>query len=314
MDLCFEYAAQVMARLADAVDVCDEVHGFRYFDERDLIGFVDGTENPVGPAAAAAVLIGDGDPDFAGGSYVIVQKYRHDMPSWNRLTVEDQEKVIGRTKLSDIEMPDEVKPANSHVALNTIFDPDGTQRQILRANMPFGAAGSGEFGTYFIGYAATPTVTEQMLRNMFIGKPPGNTDRVLAGRRVADIQGPEGPGLSAVGTGHLGDIGEPGPGVMARIRRVQPPVELRVPFSLGRRDIDDVERGAQDPDWQLLKDAAKALAFAEDRAVFEGYEAAGIEGRSAGRPGGSPPAGTAARNTAGTAPAPASRPGAPPAR
>jgi putative iron-dependent peroxidase len=179
MDLCFEYAAQVMARLADAVGVCDEVHGFRYFDERDLIGFVDGTENPVGPPAEAAVLIGDDDPDFAGGSYVIVQKYLHDMPAWNTLPVEEQEKVIGRSKLSDIEMPDDIKPVDSHVALNTIYDPDGTQRQILRANMPFGTAGTGEFGTYFIGYSATPGVTELMLENMFIGRPPGTTDRIL---------------------------------------------------------------------------------------------------------------------------------------
>jgi putative iron-dependent peroxidase len=179
MDLCFEFAAQVMARLAGSVTVCDEVHGFRYFDERDLIGFVDGTENPVGPAAEAATIIGDADPDFAGGSYVIVQKYLHDIPAWNALPVEEQEKVIGRSKLSDIEMPDEIKPVNSHVALNTVVEPDGTQRQILRANMPFGSPGNGEFGTYFIGYAATPSVTEQMLVNMFIGRPPGNYDRVL---------------------------------------------------------------------------------------------------------------------------------------
>jgi porphyrinogen peroxidase len=179
MDLCFEYAAQVMARLDGSVSVCDEVHGFRYFDERDLIGFVDGTENPSGAAAADAAIVGGVDPDFAGGSYVIVQKYVHDIPAWNALTVEDQEKVIGRSKLSDIEMPDEIKPSNSHVALNTIIDPDGTQRQILRANMPFGAPGRGEFGTYYIAYAATPSVTEQMLVNMFIGDPPGNYDRIL---------------------------------------------------------------------------------------------------------------------------------------
>jgi porphyrinogen peroxidase len=92
---------------------------------------------------------------------------------------EEQERVIGRYKLSDIEMPDDVKPANSHVALNTIEEPDGTERQILRANMPFGEVGRGEFGTYYIGYAATPSVTEQMLVNMFIGDPPGNTDRIL---------------------------------------------------------------------------------------------------------------------------------------
>jgi porphyrinogen peroxidase len=179
MDLCFEFITQVMKRLAGAVTVRDEVQGFRYFDERDLIGFVDGTENPVGTAAARAGLVGAEDPGFAGGSYVIVQKYLHDMAAWNELTIEEQERVIGRSKLTDIEMPDDVKPANSHVALNTITGPDGRQRQIVRANMPFGAPGRGEFGTYYIAYAATPSVTEQMLTNMFIGNPPGNTDRIL---------------------------------------------------------------------------------------------------------------------------------------
>ena len=179
MDVCFEFIAQVMSRLTGSVTVQDEVHGFRYFDERDLIGFVDGTENPAGKAARVAALIADEDQDFAGGSYVIIQKYLHDLQAWNRLTVEDQEKAIGRSKLSDIEMPDDIKPANSHVALNTIYDPDGTQRQILRANMPFGQPSRAEFGTYYIAYAATPTVTEQMLTNMFIGNPPGNYDRIL---------------------------------------------------------------------------------------------------------------------------------------
>jgi porphyrinogen peroxidase len=179
MDLCFEYATQVMDRLSDSVTVRDEVQGFRYFDERDLIGFVDGTENPSGTAAADAAIVGAEDQKFAGGSYVIVQKYVHDITAWNALPVEEQEKVIGRSKLSDIEMPDEIKPSNSHVALNTIIGPDGNQRQILRANMPFGAPGRSEFGTYYIAYAATPSVTEQMLVNMFIGKPPGNYDRIL---------------------------------------------------------------------------------------------------------------------------------------
>lgn len=179
MDLCFEFATQVMARLAGAVTVVDEVHGFRYFEQRDIIGFVDGTESPGGTAGETAALVGGVDPDFTGGSYVIVQKYLHDMDGWNALPVEEQEKVIGRTKLSDIELPDDVKPADSHVALNTVTDPDGTERQIVRANMPFGDVGRGEFGTYFIGYAATPSVTEEMLRNMFLGSPPGVTDRIL---------------------------------------------------------------------------------------------------------------------------------------
>ena len=179
MDLCFEFASQAMSRLAGAVTVTDETHGFRFFDERDLLGFVDGTENPEGRAAASAALVGDADPAFAGGSYVIVQKYLHDMDAWNALSTEDQERVIGRSKLADIEMPDDIKPVNSHVALNTIEEPDGTQRQILRANMPFGELGRGEFGTYYIAYAATPSVTELMLTHMFIGDPPGNTDRIL---------------------------------------------------------------------------------------------------------------------------------------
>jgi porphyrinogen peroxidase len=178
-DMCFELASQIMDRLDGSVTVVDEVHGFKYFDDRDLLGFVDGTENPTGSAAKDAVTIGDEDPEFAGSSYVIVQKYLHDLTAWNALSVESQEDVIGRRKLSNLELPDEVKPGNSHVALNTIVDLDGTQRQILRDNMAFGNIGRAEFGTYFIGYAATPAVIEQMLRNMFIGSPPGNYDRIL---------------------------------------------------------------------------------------------------------------------------------------
>ncbi len=179
-DVCFELATLIMDRLADSVTVVDEVHGFKYFDDRDLLGFVDGTENPVGGDAAAAVTVGaDEDPDFAGSSYVIVQKYLHDMKAWNKLDVEGQELVVGRRKLSNLELSDETKPSNSHVALNTIVGPDGVQRQILRDNMAFGAVGQAQFGTYFIGYASTPRVTETMLEHMFLGDPPGNYDRIL---------------------------------------------------------------------------------------------------------------------------------------
>jgi porphyrinogen peroxidase len=179
-DLCFELAQRLVERLRGFSYVVDEVHGFKSFDERDLLGFVDGTENPVGSAAPAAVIVStDEDPDFAGGSYVVVQRYLHDLGTWDALAVAEQERVVGRTKLNDIELPDDAKPANSHVALNTIADDDGQQRQILRYNMPFGRVGDGEFGTYFIGYARSPDVIEQMLTNMFIGNPPGNYDRIL---------------------------------------------------------------------------------------------------------------------------------------
>jgi porphyrinogen peroxidase len=179
LDLCFELAQRLCERLAGFARVVDEVHGFKSFDERDLLGFVDGTENPEGEAAQRAVAIGGDDPAFAGGSYVAVQKYVHDLAAWDSLPVEEQERAIGRTKLSDLELPEDVKPANSHVALNTITGDDGEERQIVRFNMPFGRVGAGEFGTYFIGYAAHPDVIEEMLRNMFVGKPSGNYDRIL---------------------------------------------------------------------------------------------------------------------------------------
>ena len=303
MDLCFEMAAQIMGRLGDAVTGVDEVHGFRYFDDRDLLGFVDGTENPRGQAVIDAALIGAEDPAFSGGSYVITQKYLHDLAGWNALPTETQERIIGRTKLADIELDDSVKPTFAHNAL-TVISENGQEFQIVRDNMPFGKVGEGEYGTYFIGYCRTPRVTEQMIENMFIGKPTGNYDRLLdfsravtgtlffvpsatfldalgeealrtqrrlrdngcavavttrrrmvrlesapskekramnnlhrelapisdaawaqieeetrrtlkrylAGRRVVDVEGPGGAGLSAIGTGHLKPIAAPGEG------------------------------------------------------------------------------------------------------
>ena len=178
MDLCFELATQIMSRLGSSVSVVDEVHGFRYFDDRDLLGFVDGTENPRGEEALKAVLIGSEDPEFAGGSYVIVQKYTHDLDAWNELSTEVQERIIGRKKLSDIELDDSVKPTSAHSALTTIVE-NGEEKKILRDNMPFGRAGHGEFGTYFIGYSCSPRTIELMLENMFVGRPPGNYDRLL---------------------------------------------------------------------------------------------------------------------------------------
>ncbi len=374
MDLCFELATQIMARLGNAVSAVDEVHGFRSFDTRDLLGFVDGTENPSGRAAIDATLIGDEDIAFAGGSYVITQKYLHDLTSWNALPIEAQEHIIGRTKLSGIELDAAIKPSSAHSALTTIVE-NGKEIKILRDNMPFGRAGQGEFGTYFIGYSRSPRTIEQMLENMFVGRPPGNYDRLLdfsravtghlffapsatflenvtadeaqpvapaqsvqpvpdgspladgsprldgslgigslkgdpgmnnlhrelapiseaawaqieeeasrtlkrylAGRCVVDVQGPSGTALSAVGTGHLRAIAAPAESIIARQREVKPLVELRVPFELDRQMIDDVERGANNSDWQPAKDAARRIAFAEDGAIFEGYPAAGIEG------------------------------------
>ena len=178
-DACFELAMRIREQLGDAVVPVDEVHGFRYLDARSMVGFVDGTENPQGQEAVEATLIGDEDPAYAGGSYVIVQKYIHDMAAWNALPVAEQEKVIGRTKYDDIEMDDEVKPTNSHIALNVIEVEDGNEQAILRANLPFGNPSRNEYGTFFIGYARSLEIIEQMLTNMFIGRPEGNYDRLL---------------------------------------------------------------------------------------------------------------------------------------
>lgn len=178
MDKCFELASHIMSRLAGYVSVADEVHGFKFFDDRDLLGFVDGTENPVNQAALAATLIGNEDPEFSGCSYVIVQKYLHDLDSWNRVPVEEQENIIGRHKLSDIEQRDEQKKPYAHNVLTNIEE-NGEQLQIVRDNMPFGEVGKGEFGTYFIGFARSPSRIEKMLENMFIGNPPGTYDHIL---------------------------------------------------------------------------------------------------------------------------------------
>lgn len=176
-DLCFELEKLILRALGDAVTVVNEVQGFRYFDDRDLLGFVDGTENPTGAALYQATLIGDEDPEFAGGAYVVVQKYVHDLAKWDALSDTEQEAVMGRTKLEDVELED--RGRKSHKSLNTIVDAKGVEHDILRDNMPFGRPGQGEFGTYYIGYARDLSIIEQMLHRMFVGDPIGEYDRLL---------------------------------------------------------------------------------------------------------------------------------------
>ncbi|MET4731237.1 putative iron-dependent peroxidase [Lysobacter enzymogenes] len=178
MDLCFELTQQILARLGEAVATAEEVHGFRYFDQRDLLGFVDGTENPVDQEAIDSAIVGAEDSGFAGGSYVIVQKYLHDLKGWESLPVEQQERIVGRHKLSNVELDDAAKPSYAHNVL-TVIEENGEELSIVRDNMPFGDASKSEFGTYFIGYARSPRRIERMLENMFLGDPPGNYDRLL---------------------------------------------------------------------------------------------------------------------------------------
>jgi len=179
-DLCFEFERQLMDLLGDSVKVVDETIGFRYFDVRDLLGFVDGTANPVGPAVPESILVAEEDPSSAGGSYIVIQKYVHNLNAWRSLSTEQQEAIIGRTKLDNVELDDAADDQQkSHKTLATIEDEKGEEHDILRDNMPFGSPGAGEFGTYFIGYSRRLWVIERMLQRMFIGNPPGLHDRIL---------------------------------------------------------------------------------------------------------------------------------------
>ena len=232
LDVCFELASRILKSMAGAVTVVDEVHGFQFFDNRDLLGFVDGTENHDGAKAVSATAIGEEDPEFEGSCYVHVQKYVHDMPSWESLSGSEQERVIGRTKLDDIELDDDEKPANSHVALNVITADDGTELKIVRRNMPFGEVGKGEYGTYFIGYSRTPRVTERMLRNMFLGDPPGNTDRIL------DFSTAETGGLFFSPTVDFLDDPPPLPGPLVSARPATP---VSAPASKGSLSIGSLK-------------------------------------------------------------------------
>ncbi|XXG96207.1 hypothetical protein Hte_002488 [Hypoxylon texense] len=180
-DLCFEFERQLLGALGDAVKVVDETEGFRYFDVRDLLGFVDGTANPVGQDVPASTLVtAEEDASAVGGSYVVVQKYVHNMKTWNGLSTEQQEAVIGRKKLDNVELQDPAEGKQQpHKSLATIVDDDGNVHEILRDNMPFGSPGSEQFGTYFIGYSKELWVIERMLQRMFIGHPPGLHDKLL---------------------------------------------------------------------------------------------------------------------------------------
>ncbi len=178
-DLCFEFEHLLLAELGNHVTVVDEVTGFRYFDSRDLLGFVDGTANPTGRDIGGATLVGDEDSDFAGGSYLVVQKYLHEMQGWGELSKDEQERVIGREIVSGVELPDATSGQKSHKTLATIVDEAGEEHDILRDNMPFGRPGHGEYGTYFIGYSRRLWVIQKMLERMFVGDPPGKHDRIL---------------------------------------------------------------------------------------------------------------------------------------
>lgn len=173
--ICYDITSAITDVLTSVATSTEEIHGFRYWDGRSILGFVDGTENPHGSDREFFSMVGDEDTVYKGGSYLFVQKYIHNLTGWKRLSTEQQEQVIGRYKSNDIEMADDVKPANSHIALANV----GDDLKIVRDNMPFGNMSTNEMGTYFIAYASTFTTVQKMLNNMFIGSPEGNYDRIL---------------------------------------------------------------------------------------------------------------------------------------
>lgn len=180
MSCCYEFGSIISQKLEGMVTHVDEVHGFRYMDGRSIIGFVDGTENPeMEDERVAYAVIGDEDPEFTGGSYAFAQKYLHDINAWQSLTVEEQDKVIGRHKFNDVELTDEQKLPGSHNVVTNIQDENGDDLKIVRANMPFSNPSKNEYGTYFIGYARYFSTTRRMLENMFLGTENGATDELL---------------------------------------------------------------------------------------------------------------------------------------
>ena len=176
-DLCYALLQAFLLPIAAEVEVLEDVTGFRYLDKRDLTGFIDGTENPHDDEERReAALIGSEDKVYSGGSYVFTQRYVHHLGKWQRLKVDTQEQVIGRSKLESIEMDDAEKPENSHVA-RTVIEEDGEDLAILRHGLPYGSGT--ESGLFFLAYVRTPQVIDKMLARMFGTTDDGISDRLL---------------------------------------------------------------------------------------------------------------------------------------
>lgn len=178
-DICFTLSQAFFDGIQNKVEVLDERVCFRYFDGRDLTGFIDGTENPQFPDdRAETALLAEDAGIFADGSFVFAQRYIHDLDKWKRLKVDAQENVMGRSKLESIEMDDDVKPENAHIARVVIEDDKGEEMEILRHSLPYGD-GKGEQGLFFIAYTKNLGIIDNMLEHMFGTTGDGIHDRLL---------------------------------------------------------------------------------------------------------------------------------------
>ena len=173
-DANFALARRIMTELGPMVRLVEEIHGFKHLGGRDLTGFVDGTENAKGAERAGVALVADGP--FAGGSFVSLQRYVHQLSRWETLAVPEQEAVFGRTKEADEEMDDEVKPPTAHIA-RVVIEEDGTELEILRHSLPYGT--TTEAGLYFVAYGASPHPFRTMLERMVLQDSEGHYDHLM---------------------------------------------------------------------------------------------------------------------------------------
>lgn len=178
-DICFAISQAFFTGIQTKVEVLDERPCFRFFDGRDMTGFIDGTENPQFPddRAETALLPQDAEA-FADGSFIFAQRYIHDLAKWQQLKVDAQEQVFGRTKLESIELDDDIKPPNAHVARTVVEDEDGEEMEILRHSLPYGD-GKGEQGLFFVAYTNNLSIIDAMLQRMFGTSGDGIHDRLL---------------------------------------------------------------------------------------------------------------------------------------
>jgi len=171
-------AGKVCALLSDGVELIEQVRGFRFLDGRDLTGFVDGTENPRGRHRREVALISDeNDADFAAGSYLHIQLYRHNLNLWNSLEVKEQEDVFARTKVDNEEYTNENKPETAHIKRVNLKDETGNSIEIVRQSMPYGDMKAQ--GLFFVSYCNSPEPFEKMLKSMIEGDVHGNVDHML---------------------------------------------------------------------------------------------------------------------------------------
>lgn len=162
-DLNYQLGRQLLDAVADEVEVVEEVAGFRYLDSRDMIGFVDGTENPQGEERATVALVGEEDALFEAGSYVSIQRYVHRLRDWDQLALAEQEAVVGRTRADDVELDEQSKPPTAHIA-RVVIEEEGEELEILRHSMPWGTPS--QSGLYFVAYGRKPDHFDRMLDRM----------------------------------------------------------------------------------------------------------------------------------------------------